>query len=84
MSKIESRIAISIPDHGSYSCSAYALDRVIEKYLPASPARLRKIVEANAGTDYSDVREVSTFLVILADFEEAYFNNLFATNGPAR
>lgn len=62
-------ITADVPGHGQHKVTSDALDASIAKYLPASPAQLREIVEERTGLDYAQVREVSTFLVILADFD---------------
>ncbi len=54
--------------HGTFTTDGYGLDRVIARYLPASPNDLRaEMAEINPDGDYSDVRCVGEFLVMLAD-----------------
>lgn len=54
---------------GGYTVTADALDAAMAKYLPASPAQLRAIVEDRSGVEYPEVTTVSAFLVMLADFD---------------
>ena len=69
---IEATITVNIPRHGTFKATAYQMDRAMVEYLPASVNSLRKVVNARTGLDYSDVHEVSTFLVMLASFESPY------------
>lgn len=67
--------------HGLYTCTSDVLDMMIERHLPASPEELRRIVEdRTTGTwsatgPWSDVHEVSIFLIVLGDFEMGHIAN---------
>ena len=55
--------------HGTFTTTTSGLDRVISKYLPNSPNGLRELLQERTGNDYGDVRDVSAFLVMLADMD---------------
>ena len=70
------RVTATIPGHGVFVASTAVLDIVIDRHLPASVNDLRARVSAVAeGIDYSDVHEVSAFLMILADWEQGRIDN---------
>jgi hypothetical protein len=54
---------------GMYHCTPEELDVQIERHLPTSVNALRALVEDRTGLDYAHVHDVTTFLVMLADFE---------------
>lgn len=58
---------------GTYSARTDTVDLMMTRYLPASPASLRTVLVERAGgeLDYTYVTDVTTALVILADFFEA-------------
>jgi hypothetical protein len=57
-------------DHGTFATTGMGLDRVISTYLPASVNDLRAIAEErNPEINYSDVNDVSSFLIMLADMD---------------
>jgi len=56
-------------DHGTFTTTAMGLDRAIACYLPASPNGLREVITERTSLDYADVRDVSAFLVMLADMD---------------
>lgn len=58
-----------ISNHGTFWLHPGELDMAISKYLPASAAQLRAIVEERTGIDYSDVHDVGALLIILADVD---------------
>jgi hypothetical protein len=64
-------IKISITNaHGTFTTTTSALDLIIERYLPASPLQLQRILSETTGIperDYYDVHAVSELLVMLAD-----------------
>lgn len=56
--------------HGTFTASPGALDLAVMRYLPASVNGLWTVMEEiNPGPDYSDVRSVTEFLVMIADAE---------------
>lgn len=65
------RITVYIKGYGEYGTTPRGLDRAIGEYLPASAQALREIVEYRAGHEFTEVYDVSTFLVVLADFDDA-------------
>lgn len=65
--------------HGLFVASPMAVDKMIRTHLPASPNQLRNIVQERTEVDFSDVSEVSAFLVILASFED---NNAYCSHQP--
>lgn len=62
------KITAEIGDHGEFTVTADQLDMAMMRHLPASPAQLReKLTSINGGQiDYSDVHDVTSFLIILA------------------
>lgn len=65
----ESTISAYVPGHGRAWVTSAAMDAAIARYLPASPAKLRALCEERTGLDFGNVYDVSTFLVMLADFD---------------
>lgn len=63
------RITAIVPGHGYWDATPYALDAAIARYLPASAKKLRELCEERAQCNYSDIHDVSTFLVMLADWD---------------
>lgn len=62
-------ITADIPNHGVHSVTAAALDATIARYLPTSCYDLRKVVEERSESNWGDVASITTFLVVLADFD---------------
>lgn len=62
-------ITADIPNHGVHSVTAAALDATIAKYLPTSTYDLRKVVERRSENKWNDVADMTTLLVVLADFD---------------
>ena len=57
--------------HGTFTCTPGELDLAVMRHLPASVNGLwTAMEEINPKADYSDVRTVSEFLVMLADAKE--------------
>lgn len=69
MATVTVPISITVPTHGTFFTDSLGLDAVMAKYLPASPNSLRETVEERSGIDYSNVGDVSVFLIILASFD---------------
>lgn len=69
MSMFTDRVTANIEGHGIFWAAPAEVDRVMERYLPASPAMLRAIVEERTGNNFADVTSVSALLLILADME---------------
>jgi hypothetical protein len=73
----ESRITLRSSEHGQFQVSAESLDRLMDRYLPASPRQLRKLIEERAdgsGIDYSDLTTITECLMVLGEYDG------FATN----
>lgn len=64
-------VRVNIKGHGEYSTTTAGLDKAIGAYLPASCSVLRDIAEERAGHRFEGVYDVSAFLIILADFDDA-------------
>ena len=62
-------VNVTIKGHGTHTVTSAALDMAMLRYLPSNPARLRAIVEERTASDWSDVEDVSTFVIVLADFD---------------
>lgn len=62
-------LSLELPGHGTFSVSAARLDDAVSRYLPSSPRQLRAIVEERTQLDYSDVRDASALLIVLADLD---------------
>lgn len=69
-SGMDGNVRLFIPGYGMAMCSVDALDRAMQKYLPASPSALRDVAEMRTQLTFADVKTVSAFLIILADFDE--------------
>jgi hypothetical protein len=72
-----SSITVTIQGHGTYSASGHAVDVMIARHLPSSPALLRAVVvEATDDPEsWNDRYSVSELLVVLANFYEAEITN---------
>ncbi|MBP7629072.1 MAG: hypothetical protein KA758_01360 [Acidimicrobiales bacterium] len=62
-------ISATIPGHGLYRCTARAFQGTIEKYLPTSVAKLRIECEERANANMSDITDIGSFLVMLAEWD---------------
>ena len=77
----EVRITAEIPHHGRFSCSAYTLDMMIRRHLPASPEELRRVLHERIGEidgnpePYADVFDVSAMLLFLGDVSSYEFGD---------
>jgi len=67
----QDRISVYIKGYGEYRTTPAGLDRSIATYLPASPGMLREQAEERAGHPFTGVYDISTFLIVLADFDDA-------------
>lgn len=71
-------IRITIEGHGQFQTTAEAFDLVMSRYLPASTASLRTLVNERMhqahGLDYSDLHTATECLMVLAELDG------FATN----
>jgi hypothetical protein len=67
-------VVVSIQDFGVYSAPSDVVDMMIARHLPTSPEKLRVIVEEQAGHSCKGVTDVSSLLIMLADFENARVN----------
>lgn len=65
----ETIISANIPGHGLYRCTARAFQGTIEKYLPTSVAKLRTLCEERADVDMSDITDIGSFLVMIAEWD---------------
>lgn len=65
------KVTLDIPRWGCITVTTSALDATMAKYLPASAAQLRAIVQERSDMPswYDDMTDVSTFLLILADWD---------------
>lgn len=64
------KLTLRIDGYGEMTVTTGALDAVIDRYLPNSPAALREICEERSGLDdLSYVKDVSAFLIMLADWD---------------
>jgi hypothetical protein len=52
--------------HGTFTTSPMGLDLTISRELPASPVALRARLAELTMDDYDDIRNVSSFLIMLA------------------
>jgi len=76
MASVTPTVTVDIPGHGTFSAPAIVVDMMIARHLPASPRELRAEVQKRIGEpneragipDYSDVIDVTAFLVMLADW----------------
>jgi hypothetical protein len=66
-------LTVEVPGHGTYACTAEALDSAIGTRLPASRASLRAEIEDRTGTRFTfeEVSSLSVMLIILADIGPA-------------
>jgi hypothetical protein len=74
------RVTVDLGRHGTYSAPAMLVDAMISRHLPASPNQLRAIVtESTDGMpiDWSDVSDVTAFLVVLAEWYEGELQNSY-------
>ena len=66
-------ITLGIPGHGRFRTSAYRLDMVMRKYLPASVLELRNHLSQEASNNgmesntYEDLQTVTECLMVLAE-----------------
>lgn len=67
----EDKVSVNILGHGLYEAPAFIVDAMIAKHLPSSSYKLRQLVEKRSGLDWSDVQDMTTFLIVLADWEHA-------------
>ena len=59
-----------VSNHGTYSSTPRGVDTMIQKYLPASVKQLRdRVTEISPDVDWSNVTDVSAFLIVLAEWE---------------
>lgn len=63
------RITLRSTVHGSFQVSAESLDRLMDRYLPASPAQLRKIIAERSEVDYSDLTTITECLMVLGELD---------------
>ncbi len=57
---------------GRFRSYGWQMDRLIERYLPSSPQKLRAVLNergADARVSYDDVRDVSVMLLILGEYD---------------
>jgi hypothetical protein len=52
---------------GYYETTAYRLDKAMREFAGVSIDRLTEILAEHTGCDYSDVRDMSTLLIIAAE-----------------
>jgi hypothetical protein len=64
-------VTIEVPELGTFSALSWHIDMTMEKYLPSSVHDLRIIVEDRTCEDFSSVHEATTFLVVLAQLDNA-------------
>lgn len=63
-------VTCTIKGFGFVRVTSAALDAAMSKYLPASPAQLRELVEHRCEpVTFKQVSDVSAFLIILADID---------------
>lgn len=61
-------ITATVPGHGTFTCHGEALEMAMMTHLPASVDTVRSYVEDRSGTDWSDVDDMGTLLVVIADW----------------
>jgi hypothetical protein len=65
----EAKFSVQVPKHGLFQCSGWKLDRMMEKFLPASPEKLQAELHfIEPELQWRDVHDVSTLLIILAQY----------------
>jgi hypothetical protein len=62
-------VSVTINGLGTFATWTNTLDSAIARYLPDTTEHLIKIVNERTGLDFSDVRDKSALLVIIADYE---------------
>ena len=62
-------VSVDIKGHGLYTCTSDVLDKMIEEHLPSSARELRALVEQRTEAAWGSVTDVSSFLIVLGDFE---------------
>lgn len=70
MEKEESSIVrLSLKNHGKFNCLGWHLELTMAKYLPASLSELRILVSERTSIDYSDLSDIASALIVLAEFD---------------
>ena len=66
------RISVTIAGYGQIDVTSLDLDRAIARYLPASPSSLRALCQERSGLaeGFTDLNDVSAFLLVLADWDQ--------------
>lgn len=62
-------VSVTIAGLGTYSTFTNTLDSVMHEYLPTTSENLANILKARTGLDFSDVRDKSALLVVIADYD---------------
>jgi hypothetical protein len=77
MSLHGNRIRVRTENHGEYECSGATFDRMIARYLPASPLDMQRVLYQNVSPYFTwgDIQDVSTALVILGDHHAHEFGD---------
>lgn len=65
----ETSLIVNRSNGARFTCTPSELDLMMSRYLPASRAELRRIVEAVMRDDFSDLTTITELLIVLAEID---------------